>query len=169
MLGCLIIVYVMAGLLQKAISKPIQELSSAMQSVAGEKSGFLRAVKHGDDEFGRLADGFNHMLQQIELREEDLREARNSVEKRVEERTRELKEEIMERRRAEQALGQSEETTRLLLDSTAQTIYGASIAGKSTFANPSSQRLLGNDNPEASLGNTMHPLLHPTPQHRTPY
>ena len=101
MLGCLIIAYVMAGLLQRAISKPIQELSSAMQSVANEKNYRLRAIKRAEDELGHLADGFNHMLQQIELREEDLREAHDTLEKRVEERTRELKEEIMERRRAE--------------------------------------------------------------------
>src|SRR3989442_8671008 len=169
MLGCLIIVYVMAGLLQKAISKPIQELSSAMQSVASEKSGFLRAVKQGDDELGRLADGFNHMLQQIELREEELREVRDTLEKRVEERTRELKEEIMERRRAEQALGQSEETTRLLLDSTAEAIYGVSIAGECTFANPSCLRMLGYDDAEELLGKNMHALMHHTRVDGTPY
>jgi two-component system, sensor histidine kinase and response regulator len=162
MLGCLLIVYVMAGLLQKAVSKPIQELSSAMESVASEKSGFLRAVKHGDDELGRLADGFNRMLQQIELREEDLREARTTLEKRVEERTRELKEEIMERRRAEQALGQSEETTRLLLDSTAEAIYGVSVTGECTFANPSCLRMLAYDDAEELLGKNMHALMHHT-------
>ncbi|HYL09890.1 MAG TPA: PAS domain S-box protein, partial [Candidatus Acidoferrales bacterium] len=161
-LGCLILVYVMGGLLKNAVLNPIQELSAAMQSVAREKNYSLRAAKHADDELGHLADGFNHMLQQIELRDGDLREARDTLEKRVAERTLELREEISERLRAEQALSQSEETTRLLLDSTAEAIYGVGLQGECTFANPSCLRMLGYDDAEELLGKNMHALIHHT-------
>ena len=168
-MGCLVIVYLLASRLQRSISEPILDLSNVMQSVANEKNSFLRATKHADDEIGRLADGFNHMLQQIELRENDLREARNSLEKRVEERTRELKEEIEERRRTEQALGQSEETTRLLLDSTAEAIYGVGMQGECTFANPSCLRMLGYEDAGDLLGKNLHELIHHTRADGTPY
>src|SRR5712692_729211 len=75
----------------------------------------------------------------------------------------------MERRRAEQALGQSEETTRLLLDSTAEAIYGVSTAGGCTFANPSCLRMLGYDDAEELLGKNMHALIHHTRVDGTPY
>ena len=50
---------------------------------------------------------------------------------------------ITERKRAEAALKDSEEQVRLLLDSTAEAIYGLDLEGNCTFCNPSTLRLLG--------------------------
>ena len=60
----------------------------------------------------------------------------------------------------EQALQESEEKTRLLLDSTAEAIYGLDMSGDCTFCNPTCLRLLGYQHPDELLGNNMHWLIH---------
>ena len=60
--------------LQRTVSAPILSLAGAMQRVSAEHDYSVRAVKHGDDELGMLCDGFNAMLQQIELKESQLEE-----------------------------------------------------------------------------------------------
>ena len=50
---------------------------------------------------------------------------------------------VTESREAEEALRNSEEKVRLLLDSTGEAIYGIDLEGNCTFANPSCARMLG--------------------------
>jgi PAS domain S-box-containing protein len=95
--------------LQRVISHPILELARTARAVAGEKNYSVRATKRSDDEIGALIDGFNDMLRQIQERDAALQAARDGLEKRVEERTGELQLEIVERRKAEQALWESEQ------------------------------------------------------------
>jgi signal transduction histidine kinase len=64
----------------------------------------VRVATHGRDELGQLVEGFNEMLGQIQDRDSKLQEANDELEARVEERTRNLREEISERMRTEQAL-----------------------------------------------------------------
>ena len=56
----------------KAISDPIIQLVKTMQRIAKEKDYSVRAQKQTEDETGVLIDGFNHMLQTIEKRNETL-------------------------------------------------------------------------------------------------
>ena len=51
--------------------------------------------------------------------------------------------EATEGQRAGDALGESEELVRALLNATGQGIYGANLKGNCTFANPSCLALLG--------------------------
>jgi two-component system, sensor histidine kinase and response regulator len=95
--------------LQRYMSKPILELADTARAVAQDKNYSVRAIKQSEDEFGALIDGFNGMLRQIQERDAALQTARDGLEKRVEERTRELQQEIIERRKAEQALWESEQ------------------------------------------------------------
>ena len=64
------------------------------------------------------------------------------------------------RRRAQAALTESEERVRLLLDSTAEAIYGIDLNGDCIFANQTSVRLLGYQKQEDLLGRNMHRLAH---------
>jgi len=67
-----------------------------------------------------------------------------------------------ERERAIQSLRESEEQVRLLLDSTAEAIYGIDVQGNCTFCNTASLRLLGYNNPSDLLGKPMHWLTQHT-------
>ena len=67
---------------------------------------------------------------------------------------------VTERRRAEEAVRESEDKLRLLLDSTAEAIYGIDLEHRCTFCNPACLRILGYDRIDQVLGKNMHDLLH---------
>jgi len=69
---------------------------------------------------------------------------------------------ITERKRAEQAQRESEDKLRLLLDSTAEAIYGIDLEYRCTFCNPACLRALGYESIDEVLGKNMHDLMHHT-------
>ena len=71
--------------------------------------------------------------------------------------------------RARQEISEREERIRLLLDSTAEAIYGIDLSGVCIFCNAASARLLGYDSPAALIGRQMHPLIHHTRPDGQPY
>jgi len=75
---------------------------------------------------------------------------------------------ITERQRAAEALRQSEDKLRLILDSTAESIYGIDLDGRCTFCNPACLRALGYNQVEDLLGKKMHALIHHTRQSGMP-
>jgi PAS domain S-box-containing protein len=72
-------------------------------------------------------------------------------------------------KKAQQSGRESEEKYLLLLNSTAQGIYGLDLEGRCTFCNPACLRLLGYRSPEDLLGKNMHALVHHTRADETPY
>ena len=71
--------------------------------------------------------------------------------------------------RARQEIAEREERIRLLLDSTAEAIYGIDLSGVCIFCNSACARLLGYESPAALIGKQMHPLIHHTRPDGTPY
>jgi diguanylate cyclase (GGDEF)-like protein/PAS domain S-box-containing protein len=71
-----------------------------------------------------------------------------------------IKQDITERRRAAQELLDREDQLRLILDSTAEAIYGIDLEGRCTFCNPACLRLLGYKQSDELLGKNMHDLIH---------
>ena len=71
--------------------------------------------------------------------------------------------------RARQQIAEREEQIRLLLDSTAEAIYGIDLSGVCTFCNSACARLLGYESPAALVGRQMHPLIHHSLADGTPY
>jgi PAS domain S-box-containing protein len=69
---------------------------------------------------------------------------------------------ITERKRAEMARRESEDKFRLLLDSTAEAIYGIDLEHRCTFCNPACLRTLGFERVDEVLGKNMHNLMHHT-------
>jgi PAS domain S-box-containing protein len=67
---------------------------------------------------------------------------------------------VTERKRAEEALLASDEKIRLLLNSTAEAIYGLDMNGNCTFCNNSGLRQLGYNHPDELLGRNMHWQIH---------
>jgi len=80
-----------------------------------------------------------------------------------------VKEDITERKKAEEALSRSDEKIRLLLESTAEAIFGTDLLGNCTFVNPACARLLGYDSPDQLLGRNMHMLIHHSRPDGNPY
>lgn len=101
--------YVVAMQLQRVISEPIFSLAQTAARVATEKDYTLRAHKRGQDELGSLVDRFNDMLEQIQQQARSLREANDQLELHVEDRTRQLREEITEHQLAREELTQAQQ------------------------------------------------------------
>jgi PAS domain S-box-containing protein len=69
---------------------------------------------------------------------------------------------VTERMRTQEALRESEDKLRLLLDSTAEAIYGIDLEHRCTFCNPACLQTLGYEHVDEVLGKNMHDLIHHT-------
>jgi signal transduction histidine kinase len=95
--------------LQLVVSRPILNLARTARAVSEHQDYSIRAVKQSGDELGQLVDAFNQMLEQIQLRDSELLRAKEELERRVEERTLALRQELAERQRAEKELEERNE------------------------------------------------------------
>jgi len=73
---------------------------------------------------------------------------------------------VLEERKA--ALRERSATIQLLLDSTAEAIYGLDLEGRCTFCNTASLRILGYERAEQLIGRTMHEQIHHSYANGTP-
>jgi len=85
-----LLAFVISSRLQGIILRPIVHLAQVAGMVSVEKNYATRAVKQADDDLGQLTDTFNHMLAEIEHRDEELIQHRNRLEQEVAVRTAEL-------------------------------------------------------------------------------
>jgi PAS domain S-box-containing protein len=92
-----------------------------------------------------------------------------TLRRQIRKRTRRLKEEVQDHRqtlfqleRQKNQLLQSEQQVRLLLNSTAEGIYGVDRKGHCTFINQAAIKLLGFISADEVLGQSMHHLMHHT-------
>ena len=110
----LLLVYFLTLIQQRSIVEPIRQLSNVAGRVAEEKNYSLRAPSLQGPELAQLGGAFDHMLEVIESRDQELREARDLLEARVRERTLNLEQEIAERQHTQLLLKESEELFRAL-------------------------------------------------------
>ena len=103
---------------------------------------------------------FNQMLQEIQKREHALVDANDTLELRVAERTRELEQEIFEKRKAEQSLRESEELFRTVSEAAPVGIYRSDMDGNASFMNTALLELLGSSH-ENALGGGWTGRIHP--------
>ena len=106
LLAATLAAFVLSAGFQRVISRPLTELVGLARQVSAQKDYSVRAVPRGRDEIGVALEGFNAMLEQIQTRDAALQAARDDLEHRVQERTRELQRQIGERLAAEKALQQ---------------------------------------------------------------
>jgi PAS domain S-box-containing protein len=88
--ACSLLALLLASRLQGIVSEPIIALAATVAVVTADKNYSVRAIRRGNDEVGRLIDGFNGMLDQIQVRDAALDASRRELENRVDERTKEL-------------------------------------------------------------------------------
>ena len=73
--------------LQNVISAPILNLAQATRSVSARQDYSIRAIKKTEDELGDLVDDFNHMLEQIQRQDSELKQYRDHLQEEVNART----------------------------------------------------------------------------------
>jgi len=139
----LVLVYFVTLIQQRSIVQPIRQLSDVAGRVAEEKNYALRAPSLEGPELGQLGGAFDHMLEVIESRDQELREARDLLEARVSERTMALEQEIAERRRAQLHLQESEELFRALNEAAPMGIIYGTRDGIIRLSNPAFRKMFG--------------------------
>ncbi|MFZ5774912.1 MAG: response regulator [Thermodesulfobacteriota bacterium] len=85
-----VVTWLVSMRLQSIITDPISKLARIIQEVSRQKNYSIRAEGESNDEIGTLVAGFNDMLGKIESRDQALNSAKMDLERKVEERTREL-------------------------------------------------------------------------------
>ena len=141
--GVLLLVYFLTTILGRSVTGPIHRLAETARRVAQGNDYSRRAPLLAGAEMGQLSADFNRMLDEISKRDGDLVEARNQLEMRVTERTRELEFEIVERERAEIALRESEQMFRTLSDAAPVGIAQLDPSGKLIYVNQAWMEMTG--------------------------
>jgi signal transduction histidine kinase len=85
------------------ITRPLRQLSETAERIAGGDFS-SRSLIASRDEVGQLSRSFNTMVDRLEITRRDIEELNQSLEKRVQERTRDLQKEINERKLVEKDL-----------------------------------------------------------------
>jgi signal transduction histidine kinase/ActR/RegA family two-component response regulator len=89
-----LVAFLMSAWLQQVVSGPILQLVRATGIVSLKKDYTVRVPNTSRDELGQLIDAFNDMLGQIQERDTAAQQAQENLEKRVLERTAELRQQI---------------------------------------------------------------------------
>jgi len=89
MLGALL-AFLLAARMQRLISEPLLQITQVMQEVAQLKNYNIRIPGRRHDEIGALIQGFNMMLENVEIRDKKLENHQNTLEDKITQRTQEL-------------------------------------------------------------------------------
>ncbi|QSX09651.1 diguanylate cyclase [Alkalibacter rhizosphaerae] len=138
----------------KRLLKPMDELLQTSADIAAGDLSKRVEVKRRD-EIGVISLSMNNMA-------DKMHDLINNLEANVEARTAQLNEATVD-------LEENKNQLQLILDSTAEAIYGIDLDGNCTFSNASCIQLLGYDNQNDLLGKNMHTLIHHSYEDGTPF
>ncbi len=151
-------------ILSNSLSNPIVKLTKIAESIAGGNLKQNIDVR-GSSELESLSESLDFMSKVISEKIAEMNYKNEELEKINDA----MKLEIENRKRMESSLRESERQVRLLLDSTAEGIYGLDTNGSCTFANPACLQFLGYKSTEDLIGQNIHALIHHTRPDGKPY
>ena len=129
--------FFLASRFQRPISRPLVNLVQTAKAVSIAADYLVRADVQNRDEFGLLVSAFNEMLDQIERRDQELRQYREHLEEQVTARTAEL--------------SQAEEKYRAIFEDAVVGIFQITPEGRPLSINRALAQMYGYDSPEQFL------------------
>lgn len=133
----------------RTISKPILRLRRGSEEIMRGNWDYVIST-NARDEIGDLSRTFSCMTANLKKSQEELKDHSTNLEQKVEQRTVELTaanadltREVTERQKAEEALRQSEEKYRTIIENVEDGYYEVDLAGNLTFFNDAAMRILG--------------------------
>ncbi len=151
------------AIVRVVLRRDLRPLLAGIRDIgAGDLS--RRVAMDGLDELARIGAAFDEMAERLST----TLVSKQELEATVARRTTQLSGALAEGVRTQAALAEREERLRLLLDSTAEAIYGLDPTGACTFCNPACVRLLGYASPRDLVGRNMHDLVHHSRRDGTP-
>ncbi|MCX8160745.1 MAG: diguanylate cyclase [Candidatus Saccharicenans sp.] len=126
--------------ISRLVSRPLRHMAKTAKEIAGGNYS-LRASVQTSDEVGVLARSFNTMLDELESSLHKLEEARETLEARVEERTRELKDQVAQKEAIAQKLKESEERFRSMVETLGEGVVIVDQNENIIFANQAARRI----------------------------
>ncbi len=127
--------------LQRPISQPLVDLVGTATAISNNHDYSIRSHLKSSNEFGLLVTAFNGMLDQIEARDQQLRDHREQLEREVSSRTAEL---VV----ANAQIRQAEEKYRAIFEDAVIGIFQATLDGRPMSINRALAQIHGYDSPE---------------------
>jgi diguanylate cyclase (GGDEF)-like protein/PAS domain S-box-containing protein/putative nucleotidyltransferase with HDIG domain len=153
-LAALILSGIAYNLITNRMFRPVEQLLEAAEKLsAGDLTQRVRIARK--DEIGRISESFNMVAGRMQYLINDLEDA-------VSERTVELD-------LANTTLEENKNQLQLILDSTAEAIFGIDLEGRCTFCNKRSLELLGYRSQEDLIGQKLHVKIHHSHKGGMPY
>jgi len=160
LLVSMLAIALLSSRLVRLLTGPILQLAGVARRISAEKDYSVRAIPYGADEVGELVESFNQMLGRIRERDAALQTVNDQLERRVAERTRELREEVLQRGRAEEELKERTVFLNTLIDSSPLAIAVGRQDGRVLLVNPAFEKLFGYTRDEA-IGKPVNEMLFP--------
>ncbi len=143
-----------------AITNPLAKIVKTVEQIAhGDLT--KRAPVSSNDEVGYLAKSFNLMVDNLQKAHLELEDLNRNLEEKVEARTKELQQEINERKQTEAALRESEEKYRTIFEGSRDAVYITTKEGKIISVNDALLNMFGFNRDEADSFNTQESYANP--------
>jgi len=157
----LLISIFISSFISRTITKPLRRLHEGTEEITKGNLDF-KVGTPSSDEVGQLSRAFDEMAANLKKSREELEDYSKNLEKKVEERTRDLEIDISKRKKVEEALRESEERLSFTLDATNDGVWDRDLKSGKLYLNDNYYRILGYNPGEITITQKVfEEFLHP--------
>jgi PAS domain S-box-containing protein len=149
-----------SSLITSAITGPLRKLHKGTEEITKGNLDY-KVGTPSPDEIGQLSRAFDEMTTNLKKSREELEEYSKNLEKKVEERTRDLEIDINKRKKVEEALRESEEKFYSISSSAHDAVFFIDNDNNIIYCNKAAEKMLGYSKDEMS-GEDLHKLIVPS-------